>query len=580
MDNSDVDGKVGLMDNSYVRDKLNDLGFAIEDDSTENLLSKLNAISSLYSVKNGDLLDGLVAYAMNSGRSKVTLDLVDDYERQVSGTCRLKTHTPNRTFASPGLNNFQTERAVLRELSIDFGKNNEQISDDDDGSLEHEFAAFDDNKQNRSRKGSITSKLNWKNINPCDIKSSWNGSAFKITEEETENIPDTVPSLKLISSNDAQLFAYGHENIFDLNDIIPDSSEIETTEEESSIQTLTGCVFPSDSRTLTFENACLYTHSKTFQLDFEKIDKIALFSGKRIIVNCLIDESGICHVQSVSDHTPLNPSPLIQSSQFSNLKVFIACGPFSIKDDSEADIYFDRMIASVIADHANVLILVGPFVAKSAKFCPQEIDTTFNSYLEKLFLFLQRSPGSRTRVLIIPNAQSDLCVMPYFPTPPYQVSSKLHKNITLLPDPAIFEIEGVQFAITASDVLLHLSRSEIYKSADVENEDRMSRLISHIFQSKSMYPLYPSDMALPFSLSNSHEKISLTERPHVLIAPSLLQPMTKVVDECIVVNPGRYIRGKVGGTYATLDIKLSRATRSAAGSIVPFSQVCLLAASI
>jgi hypothetical protein len=98
-----------------------------------------------------------------------------------------------------------------------------------------------------------------------------------------------------------------------------------------------------------------------------------------------------------------------------------------------------------------------------------------------------------------------------------------------------------------------------------------------------LYPLYPSDVTLPFNLtSETYESLKLSNIPHVFIAPSYLQPMVKIVAGSIVINPGRLTRGDKMGTYATISIDLESIAASnpdeQQSSIAPYSEVQLLAA--
>ena len=50
----------------------------------------------------------------------------------------------------------------------------------------------------------------------------------------------------------------------------------------------------------------------------------------------------------------------------------------------------------------------------------------------------------------------------------------------MLPDPAMFSVEGVVFGVTSADVLFHLGKEELARQ--VVRTDRIKRLASHIIQ--------------------------------------------------------------------------------------------------
>lgn len=47
-----------------------------------------------------------------------------------------------------------------------------------------------------------------------------------------------------------------------------------------------------------------------------------------------------------------------------------------------------------------------------------------------------------------------------YPTHPYAIKNE-YRNLKFLPDPCIFEIEGIKIGITATDIIKHLSEEEL-----------------------------------------------------------------------------------------------------------------------
>uniref|UniRef100_A0A183CIP7 DNA polymerase alpha subunit B n=1 Tax=Globodera pallida TaxID=36090 RepID=A0A183CIP7_GLOPA len=611
---------IGGMDVPFVEEQLNEFNCSMSsDDEVEEMVHKMNAISTTYAMDSVDFMDGLIAFMKNCKKTEVSMRILDDYEQQILLKLNNAKSAPKRAATD-----LRKEREVLRELSFatDFAENVAMDETVEDGAAEQhaEFeAAFDDDKnytpQPKIRKtttpngaivaGAVGDGFGW------PVKSSYTGAAFVGANANgggasTDARWGRLPTLRVISECDAGAYTHGYGNIFnDICAIVPCGvrpAQFEHAEDDAenqqqqhlsaSTRSLIGTILPPDGNCLSFENALLFTESRTFRLDFEHVDNISIYPGMKISAQCLIDDTpgGLCRVQSVIEPSKLQMADLEEDArqqqhmaavgQLSRLKVVIACGPFLTGGTSNSD-QFVELLNSVATAHANVLILCGPFVPQAMELSTESPEAIFANLLIEI---TKRLGMHAVRVLILPNAQSDLNSMPYFPTPPLIRPSKisLPNNVTFLPDPAVFEVHSVRFAVSSSEILMHLCRKEIYKSANVENEDRMRRLISHLFRARSIYPLYPADQELPLSLSNAHAKLHLAKRPHVMILPSLLQPVTKVVDDCVVINPGRFDRGKGVGTFSVLDLDLlasARASNDAGGgggtSIAQFCEVSL-----
>lgn len=66
-----------------------------------------------------------------------------------------------------------------------------------------------------------------------------------------------------------------------------------------------------------------------------------------------------------------------------------------------------------------------------------------------------------TEVILVPSSR-DVHHQPVYPTPPY-VLRKSYPHLHLLPDPALLDVNGIVFGITATDVLKHITREEVVK---------------------------------------------------------------------------------------------------------------------
>ncbi|VDM59088.1 unnamed protein product [Angiostrongylus costaricensis] len=113
-----------------------------------------------------------------------------------------------------------------------------------------------------------------------------------------------------------------------------------------------------------------------------------------------------------------------------------------------------------------------------------------------------------------------------------------------VPEPCVVRINGVELALTSSEIISHLSKSEWHRSEDQENRDRIARLASHILEQGSLYPLFPP--ALPTSIEECVKVCSLRSAPHVIVCPSVLASFIKTINKTLIVNPGIAARGATG----------------------------------
>jgi len=127
----------------------------------------------------------------------------------------------------------------------------------------------------------------------------------------------------------------------------------------------------------------------------------------------------------------------------------------------------------------------------------------------------------------------------------------------------MFSLNELVFSVTTNDILFHFSREEISRKPAVANPQ--ARFLSHLFNQRSFYPLFPppSRKSLPRGLSGMgagldvpHIRLAdmVNVIPDVLIVPSMLGTFAKVVDGVVAVNPGSASKRLGTGTWVEMTV--------------------------
>ncbi len=242
------------------------------------------------------------------------------------------------------------------------------------------------------------------------------------------------------------------------------------------------------------------------------------------------------------------------------VNVVMASGPFTTSDNLDFSPLKD-LLASIVKNKPHVAVLTGPFLDARHNLVSKG-ETGGRTYAE---LFAQEvmvkiieasALVPATRFVLVSN-HNDVHHRFIYPTPPFPTSAKeeVRERIHMMPDPCVFSVDGVVFAVTSTDVLRHLGKEYLHVGPRC---DRIKQMAAFLVQQRSFYPLFPPDLEdmanVDYEKLESHGQLNV--RPHVLVAPSdLLHFYKDLGDGCLAVNPGRLAKGEGGGVFARLRIR-------------------------
>jgi DNA polymerase alpha subunit B len=129
----------------------------------------------------------------------------------------------------------------------------------------------------------------------------------------------------------------------------------------------------------------------------------------------------------------------------------------------------------------------------------------------------------------------------------------MHERLRYLSNPCTFSVNEIVIGVTATDVLFHLSKEEVFKQSEGVRTDRLGRLANHLIEQRSFYPLYPPAMEVNLETSRI-DKLEMACTPDILILPSDMKFFAKIVNDSLAVNPGRLTKALSAGTYCQISV--------------------------
>uniref|UniRef100_A0A182NCT1 DNA polymerase alpha subunit B n=1 Tax=Anopheles dirus TaxID=7168 RepID=A0A182NCT1_9DIPT len=291
------------------------------------------------------------------------------------------------------------------------------------------------------------------------------------------------------------------------------------------------------------------------RLDLSKVQTPigwSLFPGQTVLLEG-INPRGTLFTVSQIHHERKLALPRTPSSLDKTLTMVVASAPFTDRDD----LLYEKLSSLLLYCSNNapdVLILTGPFADANGKLYA-EVAETFDEYFEKIIGTIMSAVGTQTEVLVVAN-HDDVVSSFVYPTPPYKLAS-FYKNLHFLPDPCVFNVEGLDIGITTVDVIRHLIESDC-TAADVTvggggaGGDKIKRAYNHLFHQGSFYPLNPPPEDVPLDVDLLNEFGRLKRVPNLMICPSALNRHVREINGCVCINPGFVDGHSADGSYARL----------------------------
>lgn len=193
-------------------------------------------------------------------------------------------------------------------------------------------------------------------------------------------------------------------------------------------------------------------------VNFSKCPSYAVFPGQSVYVTGLNPNGTMLYVEHVHAERDIG-LPVFPQLE-APLDVVIASGPFTAQDNLKYA-SLEKLLAFCQNNNPDLLLLVGPFVDE-ANTQTKELNEGYDAFFEKMVgdvMARLKESSVNTKVVMV-SSQDDLNSSGSFPTHPL-VTSVNNPNLKMLSDPCQFSVDGITFALTATDVLTHLNDTEL-----------------------------------------------------------------------------------------------------------------------
>ncbi|XP_078001014.1 DNA polymerase alpha subunit B-like [Glandiceps talaboti] len=313
-----------------------------------------------------------------------------------------------------------------------------------------------------------------------------------------------------------------------------------------------------NSQSVMLEGSVESSAGKRVSLLLSSLKEYSLFPGQIITVEGINSTGAKLVANKLYEGVLLPFSDPETRDAGKPLHILTTAGPYFTTDSLSLDPLMD-FIQVLLKEKPDVCIFFGPFLDSRHEQIVNGMDGMDLTY-EEFFLriihtIVESTTLLKTQLVFVPS-QRDVHHEYVYPQPPYQVKDLPKQQLDrvhFVSDPCTLNINGIIVGLTASDILFHLGAEEI--SWPVAGSDRLARLCKHTLTQHNYYPLYPpaEEMNVDYEYFEQFAKMQIT--PDVFILPSDLRFFIKDVVGCVCINPGRLTKGQAGGTYSKLLIQ-------------------------
>ncbi|RZC36529.1 vacuolar protein sorting-associated protein 11 -like, partial [Asbolus verrucosus] len=307
----------------------------------------------------------------------------------------------------------------------------------------------------------------------------------------------------------------------------------------------------SKVRSLLIEGVLEWYNGFTTELNVNYINKLALFNGKIVVVKGYNMKDFFVAREIYSGAPLLLPEQPVQIQE--TLQIVVAAGPFTFANNLLYEPLED-LLKYVVEFKPNLLLLLGPFIEATHNILEtvnESYDLFFESIVEGI---MEKLKGSGVKVIIVPS-HKDVHNHVIFPSPSFK-TRKNYENLICAPNPCILDIDGLVIGASSMDILSHISKAEMFRDYHQKGtSDKVSHLVSHLFDQRSFYPLHPPDPDVRVDYQLLEKYGMLENSPHLMFLVSDFDHFAKKIQDCVVINPERLVRRHSAGTFARVEIR-------------------------
>lgn len=225
-----------------------------------------------------------------------------------------------------------------------------------------------------------------------------------------------------------------------------------------------GKIFCGGRQDTLDDKSCIFVgfdenKSRIVQLDFSRLKpSVAVFPGEICIIGGNNPRGKIFYVHEIySERILENCPPPIKEQLTEPINLVIASAPFTSEDNLLFE-YLEKLMLNCQNNKPDVLILTGAFLPQKSNMI-FDVALELDNHFKKMLSGISERMGD-TKTIIV-SSLNDINSSAVYPTHPYKLKIvRPFPNLYFVPDPCIVDINGVQIALTSTDITQHLADSE------------------------------------------------------------------------------------------------------------------------